>query len=394
MLNSLEKQTPKIGLFSFFSGAGFLDLGFEMTEGFETLFVNEYHEPFLDIYKSSRTNLKITEPQFGYNAKSIATFLDTRGSQFLGHSIDEAKVTHDLIGFIGGPPCPDFSVGGKNKGIEGENGKLSGTYVELIVRNNPDFFLFENVKGLYRTKKHREFFDSIKTKLIANGYYLTEKLINAIEFGAPQDRERIILVGFKRNVLTDFGLELNGSPILKAFHWNSKTSYLAEKVMSLGWPAQETFEENSIKACPTGIVEELTVEHWFRKNEVEYHPNSNHYFQPRAGLAKFLTIDEGDDLKKSYKRLHRWRYSPTAAYGNNEVHLHPYKARRISVADALAIQSLPKEFVIPDHISLTNMFKTIGNGVPFLAAKGLAETILDYIENIKIKNPEYAEVIG
>jgi DNA (cytosine-5)-methyltransferase 1 len=124
MLNSLEKQTPKIGLFSFFSGAGFLDLGFEMTEGFETLFVNEYHEPFLDIYKSSRTNLKITEPQFGYNAKSIATFLDTRGSQFLGHSIDEAKVTHDLIGFIGGPPCPDFSVGGKNKGIEGRTGNF------------------------------------------------------------------------------------------------------------------------------------------------------------------------------------------------------------------------------------------------------------------------------
>jgi site-specific DNA-cytosine methylase len=50
----------------------------------------------------------------------------------------------------------------------------------------------------------------------------------------------------------------------------------------------------------------------------------------------FKVIDEGDDLKKSYKRLHRWRYSPTAAYGNNEVHLHPYKARRISAAEALA----------------------------------------------------------
>ena len=95
----------------------------------------------------------------------------------------------------------------------------------------------------------------------------------------------------------------------------------------------------------------------------------------------FSVIDEGDDLKKSYKRLHRWRYSPTAAYGNNEVHLHPYKARRISAAEALAIQSLPKDFVIPENTTLTDMFKTIGNGVPYLAARGLAQTIFDFIYN-------------
>ena len=108
-------------------------------------------------------------------------------------------------------------------------------------------------------------------------------------------------------------------------------------------------------------------------------PNSLHYFQPRAGITKFAAVDEGDVSKKSYKRLHRWRYSPTACYGNNEVHLHPYKIRRISVAEALAIQSLPKEFVLPDSMTLTNMFKTIGNGVPYLAAKGIAETILDFL---------------
>ena len=84
--------------------------------------------------------------------------------------------------------------------------------------------------------------------------------------------------------------------------------------------------------------------------------------------------------------MHRWRYSPTAAYGNNEVHLHPYKARRISVAEALAIQSLPKEFAIPEAISLTDMFKSIGNGVPYLAAKGLAENINDFIFNNPIKD--------
>jgi DNA (cytosine-5)-methyltransferase 1 len=94
-----------------------------------------------------------------------------------------------------------------------------------------------------------------------------------------------------------------------------------------------------------------------------------------------LSVDEGDDSKKSYKRLHRWRYSPTACYGNNEVHLHPYQIRRISVAEALAIQSLPKQFYLPDNLSLTAMFKTIGNGVPYLAAKGIAKTILDFLTN-------------
>ena len=138
--------------------------------------------------------------------------------------------------------------------------------------------------------------------------------------------------------------------------------------------------------APSRPEEELTVEYWFKKNDVENHPNALHYFQPRAALAKFEIIEEGDVLKKSYKRLHRWRYSPTAAYGNNEVHLHPYKARRISAAEALALQSLPKEFVIPEDMTLSNMFKAIGNGVPYLAAKGLAETIGNFIETIQKKS--------
>jgi DNA (cytosine-5)-methyltransferase 1 len=384
----------KIGIFSFFAGAGFLDLGFETTQGFKTLFVNEYHKPFMDIYKATRENLGIKTPVFGHNTDDICSFLGKENGDKLKKNIDESRKNFELIGFIGGPPCPDFSVGGKNKGIEGENGKLSATYIELIVRNQPDFFLFENVKGLYRTKKHREFFDSIKLKLISNGYYLTENLINAIEFGAPQDRERIILIGFKRSVLTGLGMELNGSPILKSFDWKIKTRYNSKDIFSKNWPQQEPFEENSNKAIPKGIERKLTVQFWFDKNDVENHPNSNHFFQPRAGLSKFLTIQEGDDLKKSYKRLHRWRYSPTAAYGNNEVHLHPYRPRRISVAEALAIQSLPKEFFIPDTITLSNMFKTIGNGVPYLAAKGLAETLSAFIESFKTKKLKHEKIIS
>ncbi|WP_417786566.1 DNA cytosine methyltransferase, partial [Tenacibaculum sp.] len=138
-------------------------------------------------------------------------------------------------------------------------------------------------------------------------------------------------------------------------------------------------ENDNSLPCPDGLPQELTVEYWFKKNDVLNHPNAKHCFTPRAGLARFLSVEEGDDSKKSYKRLHRWRYSPTAAYGNNEVHLHPYKPRRLSVAEALAIQSAPADFKLPPNMTLSNMFKTVGNGVPFLASLGLAKSIKEHL---------------
>ncbi|MFD2873236.1 DNA cytosine methyltransferase [Mucilaginibacter ximonensis] len=204
----------------------------------------------------------------------------------------------------------------------------------------------------------------------------------------------MILIGFHKSILKGSGQDKSKEQELSNFNWDNNKLYEAKDIFSGNWPKAETFLEDAIKEAPAEIIKDLTVQHWFDQNDVTNHPNGNHYFTPRSGLNKFLTIQEGDDLKKSYKRLHRWRYSPTAAYGNNEVHLHPYKARRISVAEALAIQSLPKDFVIPSNISLTDMFKTIGNGVPFVAAKGLALNIYDFLEhNVKKSNSKsYATV--
>jgi DNA (cytosine-5)-methyltransferase 1 len=372
----------KIGIFSFFAGAGFLDLGFEKTEVFETLSVNEYFQPFMDIYISSRQKLGIPPPRFGYHVNDINDFLTAPKFKELSSHINESRKEYPVIGFIGGPPCPDFSVGGKNRGKEGEHGRLSGIYTDLICNSVPDFFLFENVKGLWRTKKHRNFYESLKEKLVDSGYFLTERLINSIEYGAPQDRERIILIGFTKKFLFENKYQSNNTHFLWDFDWNYSIIYDKKRIFSLPWTKTESFEEDSSKPCSKDCPIELTIQYWFEKNDVNNHPNKNKYFTPRAGITKFKIIEEGDDSKKSYKRLHRWRYSPTAAYGNNEVHLHPYKARRISVAEALAIQSLPKDFVIPENISLTNSFKAIGNGVPYLAAKGLANSILNFLNHL------------
>lgn len=374
-------------IFSFFSGSGFLDLGFE-NSGFKSALVNEFHAPFLDAYKHSRKKLSIDEPEFGYALNSIEDFITNPAlEKHLISCMTQLKSRGEMSGFIGGPPCPDFSVGGKNKGHEGENGRLSRTYVDVILKYSPDFFLFENVKGLWRTKRHREFYESLKLDLQSRGYVLTENLVNCIQYGAPQDRDRILLFGIKReHVETQLSKEniANMQLPCELFNWEEHIKFSRKSALvEPNWPERDVFVENDDKALPAGIIKELTVKYWFDKNDVENHPNSHDHFVPRAGLPKFQSIDEGDSAKKSYKRLHRWRYSPTAAYGNNEVHLHPFKARRISVSEALAIQSLPRSFELPADMSLSNKFKTIGNGVPYLASEGIAKTINNFLQKIE-----------
>lgn len=374
-------MSEKINIFSFFAGAGFLDLGFELSGHFNVVYVNEFHKAFNDVYRYARHKMGIEPPIFGHHVEDITKIIDSSAFDELKSNVTKSK-TETLTGIIGGPPCPDFSVAGKNKGKDGENGRLSGTYVSLICETLPDFFLFENVKGLYRTAKHREFFDQLKTKLCKAGYVLTEQLINSIEFGAPQDRDRIILIGFRKDVAKRLNLPYKGHNLLE-FDWNRNKQF-SRDVFNLPWPKTDKYREDVPTEVPEGIVKELTVEYWWEKNDVLNHPNANMYFQPRAGAYRFQTKDEGDVEKKCYKRLHRWRFSPTVAYGNNEVHIHPYKPRRISVAEALALQSLPKEYELPTDMTLTNAFKTIGNGVPFMAALGIANNIFDYITSHQI----------
>jgi DNA (cytosine-5)-methyltransferase 1 len=350
---------------SFFAGAGFLDLGFEKS-GFEIGYVNEYHPPFVSAYKYSRAKMGLAQPIHGYFEGDIELCASGEQSDRLSKIVAAANKENRLVGFIGGPPCPDFSVGGKNRGQYGNNGRLSKTYINLITTQKPDFFVFENVKGLYRTAKHREFFDGLKKELLEAGYVCTERLVNALDYGVPQDRERIILFGVR-----DFSLKKR----VKNFDWLKRQTHIHAKKND--WPqADDKF--SSPESMDQGM-RKLTVQYWFDKNEVEKHPNAQHQLKPRAGLSKFQTVREGDDSKKSYKRLHRWRYSPTAAYGNNEVHIHPWLPRRISVAEALAVQSMPANFVLPPEMTLTNMFKTVGNGVPYLAAQGIALTVLDFL---------------
>lgn len=353
-----------IELYSFFSGVGLLDLGFE-DAGFDITFVNECNKRFLESYKYARRNSK-KKPKYGYSCDDVRGFLSNSkwGETFPDYDDRDGK----LIGFIGGPPCPDFSTAGQNKGEQGQNGQLTSVYARLIIKRKPDFFVFENVKGLYQTRKHRDYYERIKKRLYNAGYSLFDSIENALSYGTPQFRDRLILIGIRRKT---FGSRLK-------YEIGKNKRYVLSEVLECPWPDMDPFIEKSKTDMPEGIIKELTIQYWFAKNDAEHHQNGSDFFKIK-NIKKYESVPEGSTKGKSFKRLHRWRYSPTACYGNNEVHLHPFLPRRISVAEALAIQSLPKEFALPEDETLSNKYKMVCNGVPYLLAEAIAKELMEWL---------------
>lgn len=373
--NTQIKNTDKgLSLFSFFSGLGILDFAFEQT-GYDIVFVNEQEPEFLRSYQYAREILEIEKPVHGYSSEDVQKYIDDSYKNQLLEAMKSEREKGNLVGFIGGPPCPDFSVGGKNRGSTGQNGKLTRTYFDIISRCKPDFFLFENVKGLVRTEKHKVFFNEMKQKIQDAGYALSSELLNALDYGVPQNRERIIMVGVSKQ-LVSFAQNINYAEENDLnFDWTQNKEYNSADLLQMKWPTIQDFKHEGKRNFCYEVPRALTVEYWFKKNDVKVHPNGTDVFNVRQGKNKIMSIGEGDTSGKSFKRLHRWRYSPTAAYGNNEVHLHPYQERRLSVAEAMAIQSIPKEFQLPLDVSLSKKFKMVGNGVPYLMAEAVAKTL-------------------
>ena len=375
-------------IFSFFSGAGLLDLGFE-EEKYNIVLVNEFQPEFMQAYKYARQQHNMLTPKYGYYECSIENFLEGDLLEQLKKRITQEKDDKNLVGIIGGPPCPDFSVGGKNRGRNGDNGRLAKSYIDLLRIVSPDFFIFENVKGLVKTTKHREYYNELK-KQIQENFVISDTILNALCFGVPQDRERVILLGINKKLLSNSTIIANYD---LGIDWMKYATFPDVKIVkNLLWPKIDEFRIDSANCINEKIPVEyrqLTVEEWFKKNDVEHHPNSIDVFKVKNGKQKIESIGEGDVSRKSFKRLHRWRYSPTAAYGNNEVHLHPYKARRLSVAEAMAIQSLPYWFCLPPQIPKTYKFKMIGNGVPVAMARGIAKILNELLEKINDNHGDY-----
>jgi DNA (cytosine-5)-methyltransferase 1 len=378
-MNEIKRKSAadsKVPLLSFFTGGGFLDMGFEKA-GFQISWTNELNKAFADMYsygmalwrKSRGSSSEIAKIR---NKKSITIV-------FSPEILREAfpKGMPDFFGIIGGPPCPDFSVGGGNKGCSGIEGRLSEVFINRICKIMPSFFVFENVRGLFKTKIHREFLLRLEKKLESKDFCLDLKVLNALDFGVPQDRERLIMIGIQKK----YAEACLGRSIKKNerswFPWPERPEY-ADAKLNFNWPGIE--KKGQIPGKPRGVPLELTVYyHLNESNSPLKELNGNDVFKPYS--SKFLTVCEGDTKRKSFKRLHRYRYSPTVCYGHNEVHLHPWENRRLSVREAMRIQGIPDEYALPEDSTLTNKFSLVSNGVPVPLAYEIAVSIREFFKS-------------
>jgi DNA (cytosine-5)-methyltransferase 1 len=367
----------RIPILSFYSGGGFLDMGFEQA-GFETVWSNEVDPVFAKLHSAGITSWR---KSIGngvkaeiFNTKSIT---DISSEEILSEAFPDGKPEN--FGMIGGPPCQDFSMNGSLKGFEGDRGKLTIIYFEKILELKPTFFVMENVTGLIKRGETKEFLQTL-LKRVEVEYFVDHEKLNALEFGVPQYRERIFFVGIKKSKI-DVEI-INQSPFGKWFPFPVDEKYL-NATNKYKWATPVSFGMNLKK--PGDLPIELCVENCLVPiQEMNSTPNSKEFFNLYVSDNVLKAIGEGETNRPSFKRLHRYKFSPTACYGNNEVHLHPYQNRRLSVRETLRIQGVPDTYVLPAELPLSKKFKMIGNGVPVPMAKAVADSLKKFLVDLNI----------
>lgn len=301
---------------SLFCGAGGLDLGFDHA-GFKTIWANDFDA---DACKTHQ-NWSKAEVVCGDISK-----------------IDMSKIpVSDVI--LGGFPCQGFSLSGPRK-IDDSRNVLYKHYVKLVRQNKPLAFIGENVKGLL-TMGGGKIIDAIIADFADCGYDVFYKLINARNYGIPQDRERVIIVGFRKDLkIENFSLpETNG-----------KTSTLADALRDLP-PAQA----NEVCNAPysSRYMSRNRKRGW---DEVAY---------TVPAMAKQVTLYPGSpDMVKIDKD--KWRFGDGG------------ETRRLSWREVAAIQTFPQN--IEFYGDLTSIYKQIGNAVPVRLAEFVANFVRPYLE--------------
>lgn len=170
-----------MNLISLFSGAGGLDLGFEKA-GFNISMANEYDKGIWATYEANHAAPLIKG--------------DIR-------NIKDADFPNEIDGIIGGPPCQSWSEAGSLRGINDSRGKLFFDYIRILKNKQPKFFLAENVSGMLASR-HSEAVKNIIQQFEECGYNLTLTLVNAADYGVPQDRKRVFYIGFRKDLKIDY----------------------------------------------------------------------------------------------------------------------------------------------------------------------------------------------
>lgn len=338
----------------------------------------------------------------------------------------------------GGPPCQDYSVAGKGEGEHGERGKLVWTYLRIIERKQPKAFIFENVKGLI-SKRHRPTFDALIEKFNEIGYTVSWKLINAWDYGVAQKRERVFIVGIRKDLgfiyefpapdpadyrtkvlrdvigdLPDPGVKLNDKQI--AFLERNPVSVAKNRPVTMNEPPR-TIPAVIHKGVPYGLFYPPNHQ-TYPLTQAQYEHSRDHQIGYNASLDKpartlrakaenILDVANHDRLPVSAFKEYKFDASNRGAkWGEPSVTLrantvsgqpwHPDKyevgmvPRRFTVRECLRIQSAPDWYVLPDDISLSAQYRIVGNGVPCRVAWYLGRALAEQLN--AVKNEIYAFV--
>ncbi|CEH01824.1 EcoT38I methyltransferase [Propionibacterium freudenreichii] len=191
--SDVPKYDKPVGTYvSLYAGAGGLDIGFALA-GFAPVWVSELDKAALDTHDKAFERLAKTRPHLrGHSYES-------RSGDLLAIPDDELpeEGSADLV--IGGPPCQGFSVAGKMDPND-ERSKHVFHYMDMVERIKPKAFVLENVKALYENKRWEGIRQMLLKRADELGYNATLKLVNASHFGVPQARERMLLLGVRKNI--------------------------------------------------------------------------------------------------------------------------------------------------------------------------------------------------
>lgn len=367
----LSDDIPEIVALSFFSGAMGLDIGMK-NGGIDALLACEFN-------KACRMTIAKNKPEI----ELIGDITDFTAEEILKMAkIPEGRKV-DVI--FGGPPCQAFSTAGNRKAFDDERGNVFLKYLSIISEIKPTYVVIENVRGLLSTPfKYKDIEEPIKggammiilDKLKEIGYTVSFNLYNAAYFGAPQIRERVVIIG-----------KLGGGKVsyLQPTHNEEGTDGLK------AWRTlRDAFDDN----LP------MNVEHHF----IEFPEKRLKYYRilKEGQYWRDLPLDlQKEALGKSFylgggktgflRRLSYSRPSPTLVTNPTMPATdlaHPTEDRPLSVEEYKSIQEFPESWKVCGGI--LDQYKQIGNAVPVKLGEAIAKTIIDDMNGIKYENTGFS----
>ena len=329
---------------SLFSGCGGLDLG--IVGGFS--FLGKYYEknPF-DIVWANDINLRATEtlklnfPTTKVICDDITNIVGEKENDQISMLPKIEIPKADVV--IGGFPCQDFSVAGKRCGLTVERGMLYKSMAKVIEMIKPKVFLAENVKGLLSWENGLAIKTIIEdfSKL---GYSVKYKLFNTADYGVPQIRERVIIVGIRNDINANFSWML---------------------------PTHSSFDKDLL---PWVTIKDAICD---LENDEKHRKLPNYGYSK----AKYLPGKQGNTITKAD------RPAPTMrAEHHGNIEFHYSLPRRLSAREAARIQTFPDDFTFVQSIS--DAYRQIGNAVAPVFAWHISKMLCDILNSSKETNNE------